>query len=144
MSSSVVSRPTPSQRRTIWLQLLKKRMLSCPGSVLFRLPKTPGTTNQADPYFLKHPKEFTLMAVGFESRRGGPWSPGQIAQRCTSVWPSARPPHSCAEAAHTGGHLRTPLFLLCFHLENPRQWGGAGEGRRDRDACLKASSKEFG
>lgn len=75
----VVKRSTLSQRGTIWLQLLNKKTLSCPEYLIFRLPERQHPTHWADSCFPKHPKEFTLMAVGFTSTKGGHWPPGQPA-----------------------------------------------------------------
>lgn len=79
---------------------LTKR-LSCPKFLTFRPSERPHPTHRADSCFPKHPKEFTLMAVGFTSWRGGTCVP---------------PPFSCAFVLKTPGngewHVRTGLRFL--------------------------------
>lgn len=78
---------------------------------MFGLPKGQYLNNWADACLLEHPKEFTLMAVELASSRGGLSFLGGTAQpgRNTAVQGYAHARHLCA-----------PLFLLCFHFENPK------------------------
>lgn len=105
-----------------------EQTLCRPEFLVFRLQKRQCPTNRADSYFPKqHPKEFTLMAVGLASRRGGP-SP--LVRLLGVAFPFGHPGRN-AGARHAR-RLCAPLCLLCFSFENPGWWGALGGGTRLR------------
>lgn len=120
----VVKRSTLSQRGTIWLQLLNKKTLSCPEFLIFGLPKRQHPTYWADSCFPKHPKEFTLMAVGFAGRRGGPWPPGQTAQCCVSIGQGATQLCCCCTRR---ARVRSTLSLV-LSFRKPQAMGSGRGG----------------